>query len=267
MSHPLEVYEEKREALLAAISDALMNDERFVAAWLTGSYARGEADAVSDIDLTVVVGDAYGDSLCRRGAMVTARPPTERLFLFSQFGEPANVHENNNNAPQGGTFTSVLYQPSAHIVDWILVPYSKAQRPGTARVLFEHLPVSVAPPPAPPDSATLAEKVPEMIAFFWMMMAVVCKYLVRRELGFVHCWLHELNTLALDVERLITAQSDDQHRGMARSLPPAMTAEELAAVVISLSRKMEERMIHAGRMGFVLRPAPMDSINSLLQLI
>lgn len=265
MSHPLEVYEEKREALLAAISDALMNDERFVAAWLTGSYARGEADAVSDIDLTVVVSDAYGDSLCRRRAMVTARPPTERLTLFSQFGEPANVHENNNNAPQGGTFTSVLYQPSAHIVDWILVPYSKAQRPGTARVLFEHLPVPVAPPPVPPDSATLAEKVPEMIAFFWMMMAVVCKYLVRHKLGLARCRLDDLNLIVHDVERLMAVQPGDYRDGLTRQ--PTATADELAEVVVGLSRKMEEQMLNAGRMGIALRPAPMESINALLQLL
>ena len=67
MSHSLEVYKENRDTLLGTITDALTNDERFVAAWLTGSYARGEADAVSDIDLTVVVGDAFGESLCRRG--------------------------------------------------------------------------------------------------------------------------------------------------------------------------------------------------------
>ena len=266
MSHSLEVYKENRDTLLGTITDALTNDERFVAAWLTGSYARGEADAVSDIDLTVVVGDAFGESLCRRGAMVTARPVTERLLFFSQFGDPANVHENNNNAPEGGAFTSVLYQPSAHIVDWILVPYSKARRPGAARVLFEHLRVPVAPPPVPLDSATLVEKVPEMIAYFWMMLAVVSKYLVRREWGLARCRLNELNTLALDVERLLAGQPDEYRGRLNHQLPPTATAEELATVVVSLSRKMEEQMIDAGRMGIVLRPAPMESINTLLLL-
>ena len=41
MSHSLEVYKENRDTLLGTITDALTNDERFVAAWLTGSYARG----------------------------------------------------------------------------------------------------------------------------------------------------------------------------------------------------------------------------------
>ena len=36
--------------------------------------------------------------------------------------------------------------------------------------------------------------------------------------------------------------------------------------MVSLSRKMEEQMIDAGRMGIVLRPAPMESINTLLLL-
>ena len=80
-SSEMEAHRQGRETLLESIVAALAADERFVAAWLTGSYARGDADAVSDIDLTVVVADEHAEILCRRMEMVTAWPPAERLAL------------------------------------------------------------------------------------------------------------------------------------------------------------------------------------------
>ena len=56
-SSELETHRQRREALVASIIAALTADERIVAAWLTGSHARGDADAVSDVDLTVVLAD------------------------------------------------------------------------------------------------------------------------------------------------------------------------------------------------------------------
>ncbi len=47
----------ERDALLHQIEVALRADERVVAAWLTGSLGRGNADALSDIDLWVIVRD------------------------------------------------------------------------------------------------------------------------------------------------------------------------------------------------------------------
>ncbi len=192
-------FQKGREMLLATITKGLLQDERVVAAWLLGSDARGESDAVSDIDLCVALADAHSQALCRREEMVTARPVDERLALFSRFGEPVNVHENNHNAPPGGTFTSILYR-SAHIVDWILVPRSQAQRPDTSLLLFEHVPIPLRQPPAPPKPGRLAVQIAEQVAFFWMMSAVVAKYLVRGELGFARCRLDELWPLVRYVE-------------------------------------------------------------------
>jgi len=41
----------KREAFLSGIVSSLSADERFIAAWLTGSLSHGNADALSDLDL------------------------------------------------------------------------------------------------------------------------------------------------------------------------------------------------------------------------
>src|SRR4026209_738451 len=105
---------------------ALSNDERFVAAWLTGSYARHEADEVSDLDLHVVTAEVYCESLCASQEQVNHRTAAARLAVFNKFGTPAWIHENNNNAPEGGTFTFVLYAESALMVDWVLIPMAGA---------------------------------------------------------------------------------------------------------------------------------------------
>jgi len=262
-----ETYRQEREALLATIVTTLAADERIVAAWLTGSYARGDADAVSDIDLTVVVADDYAATLCRRAEMVTAWPPAERMALFARFGQPANVHENNYNAPEGGTFTSVFYEPSAHVVDWILVPYPLARRPDTARVLFEHLPVALEPPPEPLTPAALAAQVGEQIAFFWMMAAVTIKYLIRSDLGFVAHWLDELSLLAFRVEGQLAGQPWRYRRDQIRRLPPATTTKELAMAMSNLCARVERVMDVAGEMGITLRPAPRQAIEMLMRLL
>src|SRR4030095_10053127 len=97
----LEVYREQRDSFLTTITETLSKDERFVAAWLTGSFSRNEADSLSDIDLSLVVSDEYSSSLCKRHEQVSAQTSLERYALFSQFGTPALLHENNNNDPEG----------------------------------------------------------------------------------------------------------------------------------------------------------------------
>ena len=269
MNERLAAYGAGREAFLATIVETLAADERVVAAWLTGSYARGTVDDVSDIDLTIVIADDHAPALCRQTERVTAWPPAERLHLFSQFGRLANVHENNDNAPPGGTFTAVLYHPSAQpagvMVDWTLVPYAAARLPDPARVLFEHRPVTLALPPESPDPAALAARVGEQVAFFWMMMAVTSKYLIRDDLSFVHCWLGQLRGLVLSVEGLLNDKPWPYRRDAVRPAP-ATTAAELAAALARLADEMEALMAGAGRRGLALRPAPREAIDALLRL-
>ena len=144
MSGTLQSYREQRDSFLTNLAETLSNDERFVAAWLTGSFGRKEEDTVSDLDLRLVVSDEHSPSLCARLEQVSAQTSPERYALFSQFGSPALIHENNNNAPEGGTFTFVLYADSAIMVDWTLIPHMNAtlgiqiQRLGNARRSCPH---------------------------------------------------------------------------------------------------------------------------------
>jgi predicted nucleotidyltransferase len=47
-----------RERLLGRIAEALRQDERVVAAWLSGSFGRGEEDEWADLDVHVAIDDA-----------------------------------------------------------------------------------------------------------------------------------------------------------------------------------------------------------------
>ena len=77
----LTAYASARESLLAQVIESLSADDRFFAAWLTGSYGRGEADEVSDLDLTLVVADSVAETLCARPWQSAARTTDERLAL------------------------------------------------------------------------------------------------------------------------------------------------------------------------------------------
>ena len=110
-----------RSAVMGAFMNVRINaagydDKRFVAGWLTGSLARADADSLSDIDLNLVVSAEYSSSLCSRLEPISDQTSPQRLSLFRQFGSPALIHENNHNAPEGGTFTFVLYKESAIMV-------------------------------------------------------------------------------------------------------------------------------------------------------
>jgi predicted nucleotidyltransferase len=232
----LESYREHRDTLLTDISEMLSRDERFVAGWLTGSFSRDDADSVSDIDLSLVIADAYTTNLCTRLDQVNAQTSPERYLLFSQFGSPALIHENNNNAPEGATFTFVLYSESALMVDWILIPHSKATRPHKSKLLFDKVGIPVSPPLKPEDLEQSRKSVTEAWAFLWMMTAITIKYLIRDDSVFVTQWIENLHKLIQETERRINNEPWKYTRG---SLSQLQTTREKQ---IELIRKLCERM-------------------------
>jgi predicted nucleotidyltransferase len=265
MSNALNVYRESRDSLLSKIVQILSNDERFVAAWLTGSLSRNDADAVSDIDLTLVVSDSYSENLCKRAEQISQQTTNERLELFSQFGIPAVIHENNNNAPEGGTFTFTLYAKSHLMVDWVLIPQSKALRPSQAYLLFEKFSVPVIAPLAELESLVQRIKTAsERVAFFWMMMAVTAKYLIRQDGVFVTQWLEILNEMLQDVKRLIAGKTWEYKRGSRSVFEP--TSEGQKQAICKLGERMENILPELIKMGGQVSPSPMPEIKALLDL-
>ncbi len=264
MNSSLNNYRKNRDRLLSAVVETFSNDERFVAAWLTGSFSQNNEDAVSDLDLSLVVSDTHSESLCRKVEQVSSQTTNERFNLFSCFGKPAIIHENNNNAPEGGTFTFTLYEKSCLMVDWVLIPQSKALRPLQASLLFEKSSIPHAPTPQPENYEQRVKKASERVAFFWMMMAISAKYLIRKDKVFVTQWFEELSRMVQEVERLISGKTWKYVRGSRSTLEPTILGQKEA--IVKLGEKMESLLPELVKMGGQVLPSPMNEINALLSL-
>lgn len=264
MATTLNSYQERRAALLAEITTALSNDERFVAGWLTGSYSRNDADYLSDIDLSLVVSDKYNASLCTRLEQVSARTSSERYALFSQFGNPALIHENNNNAPEGGTFTFILYSESAIMVDWVLIPRSKASRPNQSKILFDKVDIPMSNPPEPDALEQSRKSVAEIWAFFWMMTAVTIKYIIRGDNVFVTHWTENLHGLIQEIERRINREPWNYTRGSLSQLQ--ITREKQIESIYELCEKMQELKPKVSEFIRSEPATPISEIETLLAL-
>lgn len=264
MNSSLQKYRESREHLLSQIVETLSNDERFVAAWLTGSYIRNDADAVSDLDLTVVIADQSSERLCQKLEQVSSQTTNQRLEIFRQFGEPAILHENNNNAPAGGTFTFTLYAQSHLMVDWILIPQSKASRPLEAHLLFEKSEIPIFSAATPESSEQRAKIASERVAFFWMIMAITAKYLIRRDHVFVTQWLEELTRILKEVERLIAGNPWQYVRGSRTVLEPSIDGQK--QIMLNLGNRMQKSLPQLLKIGGNALPSPMPEIQAILDL-
>jgi len=262
----LQDYRIGRETLLKQIGTELSKDERFVAAWLTGSYGRNDADEVSDLDITVVVAGPYSKLLCAREEQVSHRTTKERLALFSKFGRTALIHENNHNAPENGTFTFVLYSGSALMVDWVLMPEENAERSYQSILLFDKVNLPVSPPPVPEELQASKKTVAEIWAFFWMMVAITIKYISRGDLVHVQNFIEQLHGLMREIERRIK-RVPWQHvytRGSASQLQP--TREKQIESLRQLIKRMQTLKPEITNFTEVELVEPMEEIALLLSL-
>ena len=264
MKTSLQDYRQSRGDLLTRMIADLSNDERFLAAWLTGSYARNEADEVSDLDLNLVVADPYSDSLCMRQEQISHETTEERLALFHRFGESALIHENNDNAPDGGTFTFVLYADSAVMIDWTLIPQKHARRPFPSLLLFDKANVPVAFPPKADDLDQDKKYVSEQWAFFWMMTAITLKYVIRKDDVFVTNWLENLHRIIREIERRIRREPPSYRGGSLHRLPA--TRKKQIESIQQLCKKMQElrpQIVEFTQMELLM---PLTEIETLLSL-
>lgn len=263
MTH-LESYRARRDSLLARISETLSKDERFVAGWLTGSVSRNDADSVSDIDLSLVVSDKYSARLCTRLEQVSARTSPERYTLFSEFGSPALFHENNNNAPEGGTFTFVLYAESAVMIDWVLVPQVGATRPIQSQLLFEKTTIPLGPVSKPEDLEQSRKYIEEQWAFFWMMSAVTIRYIHRDDGVFAAEWIEHLHGLIHEVDRRLNGKPWSYTRGSVSKLQT--NRKKQLESVKELSKRMLELKSRVSEFVGSEPATPTSEIETLLSL-
>jgi len=264
MNKSIQIYTNHRELLLQTIVEKLSADDRIIAAWLTGSFSRGEQDTLSDIDITLVIVDEHGPALCNRPKMVSAQTTKERYELFSLFGKPTLLHENNHNAPEGGTFTFVAYDQNAIMVDWILRPLTGAQRPASSRLLFTKVYIPIQTPAEFESQEQRADEAAEIMAFFWMMTAITVKYISRGDGVFVNSWLEALTKMVPEVERQITGQAWQYKRGSYTEL--RITPEEQITAIRLLCDRMESLKQALERLGGHVPESPMTTIEVLIRI-
>ena len=264
MKSNLESYRQSREVLLTSIITELSSDERCVAAWLAGSYARNDADEVSDLDIRAVIAEPYSDILCARQEQVSHTTTSERLAFFSRFGQPALIHENNNNAPEGGTFTFVLYSASALMVDWTLLPLKNIERPSQSLLLFDKANIPVSPPPEVRELERSKKYVAEQWAFFWMMTAITIKYIIRNDDVFAVEWTEHLHQIVREIERQLDRQPRTYIRGSLSRLQS--TQEKQIEALRELVKRTQKLVPAITKFTGAELTAPVEEIEFLFSL-
>jgi hypothetical protein len=112
----LRVRQDERSRLLRRIHVALELDERIRAAWLQGSSARGTTDALSDLDVTVVVSNAAMGGIAggpSRPVGYQAVLDSPRGRWVTEIAEPLLLLEAPQNAPGGGAFLTSFFAGAA----------------------------------------------------------------------------------------------------------------------------------------------------------
>ena len=165
----------ERDALLDEVVLSLKSDSSVVAAWLFGSLGRGTEDALSDLDIFVVVKDEAIDDfiLDRRTKVATTLNP----FFFVEAPQ---------NRPPEGAYLMALYsgETGPHIVDWYWQRESQACIPSQTRLLFERtcLPRSIYPTTCMVQPAEPTNELRELnnsFRFCWAMTLIAGKYSAR----------------------------------------------------------------------------------------
>jgi predicted nucleotidyltransferase len=173
--------ERDRDRWLRRAVRLLESDESVVAAWLWGSAGRGDADALSDLDLFVAVADPSAiDTVHER---------------FDTFGEVEWCREVPYNAPAEGRYFTVGYPAAVEPlpIDWYWQPAGVATIGTDTRVLIEKsplprvpvdtfatfTPMEDRPSPHPEDPV---ERLEGLVVWFWSMYGSLAKKIARGQL-------------------------------------------------------------------------------------
>lgn len=181
--HLLSTRIQERSYLLTHITNCLRSERSVCAAWVSGSVSRGNDDALSDLDIHVVVDDQSISDFIDNRNLYAAQPARPLLLM-----------DNLANAPIGGAYLLALYEGEAGLqhVDWFWQPVSGTRLPDDEKVLFDRVGLAEVPgdqwrreahrPPGPPlgPSPTRHDLLAHKIAFFWAMSLIVAKYIARR---------------------------------------------------------------------------------------
>jgi Streptomycin adenylyltransferase len=259
MSGKRSAFAQARESLLTAIMQSLSNDERFLAAWLLGRNGRHEQPWYRDVDIQVVVADTSSASFCTSVAPLGMRTAPARLALFEQFGTPAVIYEDHVDSPERGTAATVLYA-SAITVRWTLLPQSAAQRPSHSLLLFEKVLVPREPPYLPASLPQRLEEAAVQLAFFWVMVPIIIKYIIRHDPVFF-----DLHLPLEEAERLLAGAAPSARSGWGIEL--YQTREERIDYLLSLCQRAQGLSARILKLGGQVPEATLPIIDLWLEML
>ena len=256
----------RRDAWLQQTVDTLQADDRFVAAWLAGSFGRGEHDEVSDLDFHVVLANDT-DPLLHKPASIWANTTPERRAVFEQFGALVITHENHWNAICDGTFSLLVYADQVK-VDWQFIPASKALRPHFTKLLFAKQEIPHAPMPAAEDPETRRADLFEQTGYFWLMTSTACIYVLRQDTPAIIAQLSMIHGVLDGLERLLRGAPDIWGQ---RFLPKFSVTVLGTQTWIDQLRGYCQHMLDLyprieAAVGGPIHPAPMRHIETMLAM-
>ncbi len=268
-----EQYARNRNALFSSLVTFLQADERFVAAWLIGSFGRGLEDNLSDFDLRIVVANAYVNTLCSCGPDATTYTTNgtseERLTLYKQFGEPLILREAVSFASdgEGGCFNHVVYRKTAITIDWVFIPQASARIPSEeCRLLFDKVGLSSKPPLVVESLAERIAQVSREIGTFWFMTNIAIKYLLRGNTFAFYGFLNTTQFSLQEAKRLIAGKPQRfKYEEPIESI--ATTLQGHTALVRAMCSEMLEVMKQAEAMGAYVPENPMSVTEVWLSMI
>ena len=267
-----EQYAHNRDALFSRLLTFLQADERFVAAWLTGSFGRGTEDNLSDFDLRIVVADAYVNTLCGCGPDATTYvvnvTSEARLALYKQFGKPLVLREAVSFASdgQGGCFNHVVYRETATTIDWVFIPQASAKIPSEeCRLLFDKVGLPMRPPLVAESLEERVAQVSREIGTFWFMTNIAIKYMLRGDTVALYGFLGGTYYMLQEAKRLVAGEPQRYKHGSIKTL--ATTPQTQVVLIRNMCHEMLEVMEQAAALGAYVPDDPMSVVEVWMSMV
>jgi hypothetical protein len=222
----------RQQAVIDRFVAACRADERVVAAILGGSYVRGEADAHSDLDLSLITTDgAYEDFLAGRAAFIRrlGEPDFLESFdsdIFTFFIFPDGT-ECELSIGRESAFTHIQSGPYHVLLD--------------KRGVLEGA-VFAWPPPGPAEQV---ESLRRLVQWFWHDLSHFTAGIGRGQIWWAYGQLQDLRRYCVDLARLrqdFTAKPENYWK-VERAVP----AEQLRPLLATCVPLERDAMLEAAR--------------------